>query len=641
MKSIRQNWLLLLVLLTGALLRFYGFPRIPFTHDELSAWARTGYRSFGELIRQGVAFDGHPALIQVFLNYYRFLFGDSEAAFKLPFLVMGVLSIWWMYRLGTVWFGRSCGLLGAAAMAVTQIAVMHAQVARPYASGLFLVLVMAWAWWRFISEPDSRLLWRRGLWFVLLAALCCYNHYFSLLQAALIAITGLFLIPRNRRLGYLMACLAVVVLFAPHLALTLGHLDLGGVGGPGGWLARPTPDFFSDYLGYLSHFSFWFQAALVMVFVGSLATGWRLNPPSGMRWIVLLWGVLPALTGYVYSVLRNPVLQYSVLLFSLPFLVLWFFSFTSGWKPALTTAAVFAVLACGTYSLIADRQHFHLFYRQPIEQAVRLTTEYQRHSDEPVVAMLNHSPRYMSYYLPGESWDKGMIAWRNLNGLTQAQFRGWLGEQSAASVVSSNLPYEYVQVIRERFPQLQQRRAGILHDWYAFSSNAGPGLPLVYRADSLLPAAGYDTAAAAVADKGFVIDNVEYSPELRINPDSFVVHPDDWLVAAVRFSGLDSLAEAFLVISLWSGGRQQYWLGRPLQEGNDHGQGITYLALRRRDYPLSGPNREAKIYVWNKSRTNLKLQQLRIEAQAGNPWLYAVVEPVPPYAGAYSGYLSP
>ena len=77
----RINWILISILITGAALRFFGFPNIPFTYDELSAWGRTGYNSFSELIDQGVRGDGHPALIQVFLNYWRVIFGDSEAAF--------------------------------------------------------------------------------------------------------------------------------------------------------------------------------------------------------------------------------------------------------------------------------------------------------------------------------------------------------------------------------------------------------------------------------------------------------------------------------------------------------------------------------------------------------------------------------
>ena len=67
-KNIRIDHLLIfLILAIGALLRFYDYASIPFTHDELSALIRTRFGSFHELIRNGVMVDGHPAGVQVFL----------------------------------------------------------------------------------------------------------------------------------------------------------------------------------------------------------------------------------------------------------------------------------------------------------------------------------------------------------------------------------------------------------------------------------------------------------------------------------------------------------------------------------------------------------------------------------------------
>lgn len=121
---------IIIVLTVGTVLRFYGFPHIPFTYDELSAWGRTDFTSFRELIDHGVRGDGHPALIQVFLFYWRKLFGDSEASFKFPFLLMGIASIYLSYLLGKKWFSETTGLLSAAFVSVLQYTVMYSQIAR-------------------------------------------------------------------------------------------------------------------------------------------------------------------------------------------------------------------------------------------------------------------------------------------------------------------------------------------------------------------------------------------------------------------------------------------------------------------------------------------------------------------------------
>lgn len=138
MVTIRKpDYLLLFIILVGTMLRFYGFPHIPFMYDEVSAWARTGYTNFHDLIDKGVKGDGHPAAIQVFLNYWRLVAGDSEAAFKFPFLLMGLFSIWLVFLIAKCWFNRSVGYLSAAFIACLQYAVMYSQIARPYMSGLF------------------------------------------------------------------------------------------------------------------------------------------------------------------------------------------------------------------------------------------------------------------------------------------------------------------------------------------------------------------------------------------------------------------------------------------------------------------------------------------------------------------------
>src|ERR1700740_1949309 len=91
--------LLVFVLLTAGVLRFYKAFDIPFTHDELSALCRLRFDSFHELMEKGIKIDGHPAGVQVFLYYWTKWVGTTEFAIKLPFLLMGMGSIYFAYRL--------------------------------------------------------------------------------------------------------------------------------------------------------------------------------------------------------------------------------------------------------------------------------------------------------------------------------------------------------------------------------------------------------------------------------------------------------------------------------------------------------------------------------------------------------------
>ena len=100
----RDTLILLFILLMGTVLRMYRLHDISFTHDEFSALFRTRFDSFADLIAGGVRIDTHPAGIQVFMYYWVKLFGEGEAAVKLPFILFGILSIYMVYRIGKEWF---------------------------------------------------------------------------------------------------------------------------------------------------------------------------------------------------------------------------------------------------------------------------------------------------------------------------------------------------------------------------------------------------------------------------------------------------------------------------------------------------------------------------------------------------------
>jgi len=80
--------------------------------DELSALARTGYSHFSSLISDGVVIDFHPALVQVFLNYWTALFGKSPWVVKLPSMILGIATVYMFYRVAAKYMGSGVALMG-------------------------------------------------------------------------------------------------------------------------------------------------------------------------------------------------------------------------------------------------------------------------------------------------------------------------------------------------------------------------------------------------------------------------------------------------------------------------------------------------------------------------------------------------
>ena len=175
----------------------------------------------------------------MFLYYWTKLFGSEAWVVKLPFTVLGILSVWLTYIIGRKWFNESVGLISSAYVASIQFTVMYSQMARPYISGLFLSLLMIYFWSNLIMNPDRNFV-RNFTMYIISSALCAYNHHFSLLFAAIVGISGIFLIQRRFLMKYMLAGVLIFVLYIPHLRIFFYQLNVGGIEE---WLGKPGNDF--------------------------------------------------------------------------------------------------------------------------------------------------------------------------------------------------------------------------------------------------------------------------------------------------------------------------------------------------------------------------------------------------------------
>ncbi len=292
------------------------------TADEVSALLRLKYDSLGAMIEGGVRPDGHPAFTQVLLWFWIKMFGDSEFAVRLPFVFMGTASIWFAGMAAKRWFGVGTALAVAASLAFLQFPLMYSQLARPYAPGLFFTMWAACAASRFSGE--EKVSWLHVLSFGVAAAGAAYSHYFSMLTTLLLGVSMIFMSHANNRIKFVVAGVVAVALFLPHWGISMSQLSIGGIGGPGGWLGPPTPDFFREHLLKIFDSSQGMVCLVALIWVFCLVFN---KQALGKRriFMLLIW-VLPLAIGYWYSVTKNPVLQHSVLLFSMPFLLMFLFS---------------------------------------------------------------------------------------------------------------------------------------------------------------------------------------------------------------------------------------------------------------------------------------------------------------------------
>ncbi|CAG5084928.1 glycosyltransferase family 39 protein [Parvicella tangerina] len=356
---IAQNKLLVLIIILAGILRFWNFFEIPLTHDEVSALNRTHFDHFSDLIEYGVKVDTHPPGVQVFTYLWVQTFGYEQWVVKLPFILMGLGSLLLAYSIFRRWSNQTVALLIISLMATLQFTVMYSQIARPYVSGMFLVLCMVYFWDRLVNRPEKNF-WRNLILTGVFGAACGYNHHFTLLATFLIGVTGVFFIDKKYLVRYLTLAILITLLYLPNLSIFLHQLDRGGVGE---WLGAPTPHYTLEFFQYASNHSVLLRLVIVLLIAVGIYN-YNPNNKKALKWVWVsgAWFFMVFAIGYIYSVYRNPVLQHSMLIFFFPFLLFALFGWMPDLKKKTQVYLVLLVLFAGTASLSIHRKHFEIFY---------------------------------------------------------------------------------------------------------------------------------------------------------------------------------------------------------------------------------------------------------------------------------------
>ncbi len=617
-----ERWLLWLVLAVAAALRLYRYASWSLSNDELSALSRLRFDGLPALIEGGVKPDMHPAGVQLFLYAWTHLAGLSPWALRLPFVLAGIASVFLLYRIGTILFNRHAGLAAAATLAVLEYPVQYSQLARPYGFGLLFVLAAAFFWVRICFPERTRDPSRPGMavyaGFVMSVVACMVTHYFAMFQAGLICLSGLLFV-RGRILRYYLLCgAAILVLYLPNAGILMHHLATGGLGGEGGWLGPPDASFFGKYLGYAFNGKGMLLAVAAAFCVLSAIRAVRRK--DGVAALALAWFLVPLFTGYVYSVTVNPVLQYSVLLFAFPFLLLYLYSFLPGVRTPLYPVPFTAfLLAAGTWSTVfANRyyttEHFAVF--GPL--AGQAAAWDDRFGAENITRVANvHSPYYLDYYFERMGRTVPFAMYRcNTYDAMGPLVRVVNGSRTPCFLYAwSNildLP-ETEAVIRTRYPFVAGKSMHFNSGIVLYSRDS-----TWYRPEDIL----FDTTIAPFpAVNGNAEPLADRSGPFRMDPDmafspgiesrTLVVDAPFTAIASVSFRGASS-AQANIVFSIDRDDGTAVWIGRQLGDFLPDGDSAaTAHAVYRGSEPLSG-HETVKAYVWNDKKKTVYLTSLRL-----------------------------
>lgn len=205
-----------------------------FWFDEAMSvhWARS---SLGRILQvsMNLVEDRLPPLYYLLLHGWRLVFGDSEMAFRLPSVLLGVLLVAVVYRLVRGVLGRQAALLSGALVALNPFLVWYSQEARMYALAVFVATCATWSFLAALRAFDGgRATLPHWIAYSAWGTIGLYTHFYT---ALLVPAHGLYLLLTRLRLSriwlyFLGSVIAVAVLGSPLLSAAV---RVSGEAGPG------------------------------------------------------------------------------------------------------------------------------------------------------------------------------------------------------------------------------------------------------------------------------------------------------------------------------------------------------------------------------------------------------------------------
>lgn len=632
----RRTFLVLWAL--AAVLRFWDLPHLAYTHDELSALVRI-YPTLSETITTGVArLDTHPPGVQAFEWLWTRLFSVNEADVKLPFIAMGLAAILLLYRVALAWTGAGAALALTALLATLQYTVLYSQLARPYAAGLFTTALLADQLTRYIAFGKRRMLVGAGVAMVASA----YTHHFALMLAALMALTGLLLVPAAQRRAWLIGCGIAVVLYLPNLPIFMTQLGLGGLSE---WLAAPGPDWVPKHLWWVAHGSLALAVLLSAVVLLSLVLRvWKRAPVTPATWFLLVWGLVPLVVGLGYSLWRAPVIQHSVLLFSFPYLVLALFGGLRhlGRNASIVLAASLAFVS--TRSLVQERQHYAVMYTSRYEafmtDGLRLSEQLGKDRVAVMIDAPDHMLRFYADHLgiPRERLPYVQLQDAVPDDRLDSLLRVWPGDHLFLGASNGALPERAARVQRH-FPHLLQRRDMNEGQWFLFSRTPGfitwDDRKLVAQAS---PASRWpstwdihgdlpvnDSLAGAPA---WDLSGREFGIALELLLDTLVDHPQQQVEVVADVWSSAPLTNAGWIAHQLVGDSTVFYRGGDVRGLLPGGRSASLIVATHRGdaMGLKGPV-QLKTYLHNREQGALFITRVSVYLREENPVQFGMVEP--------------
>lgn len=391
----KDHLLFIVILISSALFRFIPLFNYQFTLDEWSGLYRTNFSSFSELIEKGVKIDAHPAFVQVLIYYLSHWFGYEGYIIKLPFLLFSLGAIIYAYAFCIRNYSKQAALIATAIFCYSLIFVFYAPIARMYIAGVFFSIALLFYFGEiFFLKNDKRI---NYIFLAFYALLSAYNQHINALFALTVCASGFLFLDKKNIKPYVLTCLLTILIYLPHIGVTLYQLGIAGIGlEQGGWLVAPQPDDLLKFLKVLFGTGRSYIVFLALVLFAFILK--RLFVIPKVTIFLLSLFLLNFLIVYLYSVLRAPVFQHSVMLFSGTAAVIGVSSLITFKNKYLFYSALTTIICLLLFKTYYKKDYLHQSVNTIFDYQFERTSEIkQKYGDKLVTAVFFDADTFMKH----------------------------------------------------------------------------------------------------------------------------------------------------------------------------------------------------------------------------------------------------
>lgn len=250
--DLKKNYWLFVILLLGAILRFYHIDFQSIWLDEIHTMNESNPNTkISELYNAIMAGEQMPPLYFYLLYFVFKVFGYTTLVARLFSAVLGVITIFAFYKFSKELFNKKVALIASFLLSINSFHLYYSQEARPYILLLLFSILSFYGLVRYIKINN----FKNAFIFGFCSGLMILSHFFGLFVflSQLFVLLFFFLISeKNNMLDYfkksLFSCIIVLILFIPALKIFIKVTKIKEF-----WIPAPTVDaytlIFKEFFG--------------------------------------------------------------------------------------------------------------------------------------------------------------------------------------------------------------------------------------------------------------------------------------------------------------------------------------------------------------------------------------------------------